>query len=81
MSSRSPEIATLKVGTLDDTSDIHPTSHLWISRKRPWVRLDPGVTCFAEQPPDLASWRQTLFPPPAPEKPSPQGPRNEKKQR
>jgi hypothetical protein len=63
VSSRSQDIATLKVGTLDDASEVRPASHLWVSRKQPWVQLDPNVPCFAEQPPDLAAWRQTLFPP------------------
>ena len=61
VSSRSPDIATLKLGTLDDTSEVRPASHLWVSRKQPWVQLDPDVPCFAEQPPDLAAWRQRLF--------------------
>ena len=61
VSSRSPQVATLKAGTLDDASGISPVSHLWVSRKQTWVQLDPAVPAFAEQPPDLASWRQTLF--------------------
>jgi len=62
VSSRSLDIATLKVGTLDDTSQVRPTSHLWVSRKQPWVQLDPNTPCYEEQPPDLAAWRQSLFP-------------------
>ena len=66
VSSRSPDVATLKAGTLDDTTSILPVSHLWVSRKQPWVRLDPGVPSFERQPPDLAAWRQTLFANPEP---------------
>jgi hypothetical protein len=60
-SSRSPEVATLKAGTLDDTSDLRPAAHLWVARKQPWVRLDPDTPAFARQPEDLAAWRETLF--------------------
>jgi hypothetical protein len=63
VSSRSPEVATLKVGSLDDTSEIYPASHVWVSRKQPWVRLDPAIPSFDRQPADLATWRRSLFPP------------------
>jgi len=61
-SSRAPERATLKVGTLDDTSQIRPVAHLWVSRKQPWVILDPDAAAFDTQPADLATWRALLFP-------------------
>jgi len=64
-SSRSPDVATLKAGTLDDASAIEPAAHLWTSRKQPWVRLDPDTPSYPEQPPDLAAWRQSLFAVPA----------------
>lgn len=66
VSSRSPDIATLKAGTLDDTEAVLPIAHLWVSRKQPWVVLDPSVPSFDTQPPDLAAWRQTLFAQPEP---------------
>jgi hypothetical protein len=60
-SSRAPDRATLKVGTLDDTSWVAPASHLWVSRKQPWVILDPAVPAYETQPDDLAAWRRSLF--------------------
>jgi hypothetical protein len=60
-STRSPERATLKLGTLDDTSGVRPASHIWVSRKQPWVILDPDVVVYDTQPDDLAAWRATLF--------------------
>jgi hypothetical protein len=62
-SSRSPEVATLKAGTLDDASKVAPAAHLWVSRKQGWVRLDPVTPAFETQPDDLAGWRATLMAP------------------
>ena len=38
---------SMKAGTLDDTSTIEPTSHIWVKRAQPWVAamLDESV-CF-----------------------------------
>lgn len=60
-SARAPENVTLKGGTLDDTSGLVPVAHLWISRKQPWVRLDPSVPAFETQPADLKAWRDGLL--------------------
>jgi hypothetical protein len=60
-SDRAPGAATLKLGTLDDTSDIAPVAHLWTQRKQAWVRLDPDVPAFETQPSDLAAWRRSLL--------------------
>ncbi len=60
-SDKSPEIVTIKAGTLDDTRAIKPVAHLWISRKQPWVLLDEGVPAYDTQPPDLKTWREELM--------------------
>lgn len=60
VSARSPKVLTLKAGTLDDAARVSPAAHLWVSRKQPWVDLDPGVPAFERQPEDLAAWRQSL---------------------
>lgn len=49
--------ATLKGGTLDDTAGLVPSAHIWVSRKQPWVRLDPDVPAHPTQPEDLDGWR------------------------
>ena len=56
-SSAAPDAVTIKAGALDDTSDVRPLAHFWVSRKQPWVRLDPDVAAFETQPDDLAAWR------------------------
>lgn len=60
-SDRSPEIVTIKAGTLDVTGSIKPVAHLWICRKQPWVILDDDVPAYATQPPDLKEWRDDLL--------------------
>jgi hypothetical protein len=60
-SDRSPEIITIKAGTLDDTSCISPVAHLWICRKQPWVNLDGNVPSYDTQPADLKNWRDELM--------------------
>ena len=57
----SPEIVTIKAGTLDNTGSIRPVAHLWVSRKQPWVILDDDVPAFSTQPPDLKAWRNELM--------------------
>lgn len=59
-SSASPTVVTLKVGTLDDSADIAPRGHLWVSKKQAGISLDPAVPAFETQPDDVASWREGL---------------------
>jgi hypothetical protein len=51
---------TLKVGTLDRAAEIEPHGHLWISKKQPWVVLDPDLPAFDTQPEDVQKWRLNL---------------------
>jgi hypothetical protein len=51
---------TLKVGTLDDASVISPRGHLWVSKKQPWIILDPALPAFDTQPSDVHLWRINL---------------------
>jgi hypothetical protein len=34
---------SVKAGTLDDTSALHPTHHFWTQRKQPWVIIPADV--------------------------------------
>jgi hypothetical protein len=40
----------IKPGTLDDTSWLAPSLHVWTKRKQPWVSIPEGVRCFEAQP-------------------------------
>ncbi len=44
-------ILSMKAGTLDDTSVVAPTSHLWTKRAQPWLKpmLERSV-CFETEP-------------------------------
>jgi len=61
ISSVTPDRVTVKAGSLDDTSWLRPVAHIWVSRKQPWVELDPAVPAMESQPADLAGWRRMLL--------------------
>lgn len=44
-----PEMAFLKSGTLDDTSDFAPQFHVWCDTKQNWVELAEGVPAMPKQ--------------------------------
>ena len=46
-------IRNVRGGTLDDTSWLRPTVHLWTRSKQPWIALPEGDQIFETQPPDL----------------------------
>jgi hypothetical protein len=35
-------VVRVRGGTLDDTSWLRPTKHIWTRRKQPWVKLPEG---------------------------------------
>lgn len=55
--SATPGRATIKGGSLDDTTWLRPSAHIWVSRKQPWVVLDPALPAHPTQPDDLDAWR------------------------
>ena len=48
-------VRTVRAGTLDDTSWLRPTVHLWTRSKQPWIALPDGDQSFATQPADLGA--------------------------
>lgn len=50
----------IKAGSLDDTSSLRPTGHLWTARAQSWFTIDSGQLCYSGQPDDYealcASW-------------------------
>lgn len=46
-SSHESEDVSLKAGSLDDTSDLHPVGHLWTRSAQPWVAIDREAAAFA----------------------------------
>tara|TARA_R110000772_G_scaffold37859_1_gene89652 strand:+ start:996 stop:1442 length:447 start_codon:yes stop_codon:yes gene_type:complete len=55
-----PSTITLKVGTLDHSSNIAPVGHLWVSKKQAGITLDPASDQHDTQPEDLVDWRNSL---------------------
>ncbi|CAN5132046.1 hypothetical protein BH10PSE13_BH10PSE13_06980 [soil metagenome] len=55
--SASLDWVTIKGGSLDDPSWLRPSAHIWVSRKQPWVVVDPDIPAHLTQPEDLDAWR------------------------
>ncbi|NND50478.1 MAG: GFA family protein [Rhizobiales bacterium] len=51
-----PGKVTVKGGTLDDTSKLVLTGHVWVSRKQPWLDLDPDLPAWETQPASPEEW-------------------------
>ena len=43
----------VRAGTLDDTSWLRPTVHLWTRSKQPWIAIPESDQIFETQPADL----------------------------
>jgi hypothetical protein len=45
-----PETASLRIGTLDDSSGMKITANIWTKSARPWAWIDPATKQFPGQP-------------------------------
>jgi hypothetical protein len=45
-----PGALNLKAGTLDDTTSLSPTMHVWTCSKQSWVTIPDDVDAFEQQP-------------------------------
>ena len=45
-----PETTSLRIGTLDDSSDMKITANIWTRSARPWAYIDPATKQFSGQP-------------------------------
>jgi len=50
LSPNHPDKIMLKPSSLDDTSIINPTIHVWVREKQDWYQIPQGVTVFDTQP-------------------------------
>ncbi|GAB5489634.1 MAG: hypothetical protein Pars2KO_32040 [Parasphingorhabdus sp.] len=55
-----PGIKTLRAGTLDQSSSLFPTAHLWTKSRQPWIKIPEDTEQFAEQPQSAEEWSQLL---------------------
>jgi hypothetical protein len=60
-SERSPDVITLKGGTLDDISSLPTLAHLWTKRKQVWMDLPTNIETHETQPSNLKQWRDALM--------------------
>ena len=55
------EVINLRAGTLDDTSWMMPSAHLFVRSAQPWVRPAVDADCYETQPADFnalaLAWR------------------------
>lgn len=45
-----PELLGVRAGTLDDSSDLKISTHIWTKSARPWSHLDPAAKQVPGQP-------------------------------
>ena len=55
-----PGFVNLRAGTLDNSSEIEPAAHFWVSSKQPWIVLPADVIALDTQPQSPAEWMQLL---------------------
>jgi hypothetical protein len=53
-------VRNVRGGTLDDTSWLRPTVHIWTRSKQPWVPLPEGGRNFEAQPPGDPWWTSVV---------------------
>lgn len=53
-------MATVRVGTLDNSSQISPKFHLWTSSKQSWLNLPDDAVTLLEQPSSTEEWMRLL---------------------
>jgi hypothetical protein len=49
-------VRNVRAGTLDDTSWLRPTAHIWARSKQPWVVLPEDDRIFETQPADMVAF-------------------------
>jgi hypothetical protein len=52
--------ASLRCGSLDNSSEVVPEAHVWVSSKQPWIVLPDGVPTLDKQPEDASGWLTLL---------------------
>jgi len=45
-----PDIAILRAGTLDLSSDLEPAAHIWVKRKQQWLSIPAEIPQWSENP-------------------------------
>jgi hypothetical protein len=53
-------VRNVRGGTLDDTSWLRPTAHIWTRSKQPWLPIPEGDRKFETQPPGDPWWSSVI---------------------
>jgi hypothetical protein len=61
---RRPGIVNLRAGTLDNSRNLVPAAHLWVSSKLAWVVIPEDAIAMERQPDDNAGWMSIFKPEP-----------------
>lgn len=54
--------ASLRCGTLDNSSHVSPAAHIWVASKQSWIVLPDGIPVVETQPSNEAEWLELLKP-------------------
>lgn len=57
-----PGIVSLRAGTLDNSTDMSPQAHFWVSSKQPWIVIPDDVPTLETQPDTPEGWVKILAP-------------------
>lgn len=57
-----PGLASIRVGTLDNSKNMNPAAHFWISSKQPWITIPDGVPTLETQPRSSEEWLEYVGP-------------------
>ena len=55
-----PGMLTIPAGTLDDSKQVVPKFHLWVSSKQPWINVPEDIVALDEQPASTEEWMRLL---------------------
>ena len=50
----SPGMAIVRAGTLDDTSNVRLSGHIWTKSRQPWFQIPLATVNYDQQPPDMS---------------------------
>jgi hypothetical protein len=53
-------MASLRCGTLDNSSKVVPAAHLWVKSKQAWIGLPSDVKRMDEQPRSQQEWIEVV---------------------
>ena len=55
-------MASLRCGTLDDSAELVPAAHVWVTSKQPWIVLPENAVTMDEQPRTPQEWMELVGP-------------------